>query len=70
MALKKFRTKSKKAARKRIKITAGGDPFSGKLLVSRANARHYKIKKPRKQTIRAHKDTKLSYVHDKLRSVL
>lgn len=70
MALKKFRAKTKKAARKRIKVTGGKSSFEGKLLISRPNARHYKIKKPRKRTLRAHRDTELSYVHDKFRAVI
>lgn len=70
MALKKFRAKSRKAVRKRVKVTNGGDKKKGKLIVNRVNNARLHLKKSRKVKLRAKTDTVLSEVHGKLKKVL
>jgi len=70
MAIKKMRAKSRKSVVKRIKVTNGGDPMKGKLMVSRINNSRLHIKKRRSVKLRANKDTVLNAVHSKLRVLL
>jgi len=70
MALKKFRAKSKKAIRKRVKLTNGGDKKKGKLIVNRINNSRLHLKKSRTVKLRAKRDTVLSEVHEDLKKAL
>lgn len=70
MTLKKFRAKPRKAVKKRIKVTNGGDVLKGKLIVNRINNSRLHIKKSRSAKLRARRDTVLSNVHSDLRKVL
>lgn len=68
--IKKVKAKTRKAVKKRVKITNGGDKKKGKLVVNRINNSRLHIKKSRKIKLRAKKDTVLSDVHSDLRKVL
>jgi hypothetical protein len=70
MAIKKFRAKSRKSVRKRVKLTNGGDKKKGKLIVNRINNSRLHLKKSRKVKLRAKTDTVLSEVHDKLKKLI
>ena len=69
--VKKFKRKSHKGTRKRIKVTKGKkSPFDGSLLVGRIGDNHRNIGKSRKRLLKAKKNTKLQKMFDKLRRVL
>jgi ribosomal protein L35 len=70
MAIKKMRAKSHKSTVKRIKITNGSDPKTGKLLINRNNKQHRMIGKSRVRVLKGKKSTVLNEVHSKFRSVL
>jgi ribosomal protein L35 len=70
MALKKFRAKSRKGIVKRVKVTNGGDLFTGKLVVNRINDNHRLIKKSRTRKLKSKRNTVLNKAMNKLRKVM
>jgi ribosomal protein L35 len=70
MAVKKMRAKSRKGIVKRIKISNGGDLFTGKLMVNRINDNHRLIKKSRTRKLKAKKYSVLSKAMNKLRKAM
>jgi ribosomal protein L35 len=70
MSLKKFRAKTHKTTKKRIKVTNGGDLSKGKLLINRPNRQHRMIGKSRSRVLKGKKSTVLSAGHTKFRTVI
>jgi ribosomal protein L35 len=72
MSLSKLRSKPRKGAVKRIKITNGGDLSKGKLLVDRINDNHRLIKKSRVRKLKARKKTRVGIqgIAKRLKAVL
>lgn len=67
---KKFKAKTRKSVKKRIKFSNGGDVNKGKMIVNRINDNHLNLKKRRVRKLRSRRDTILSSVHAKLRKVI
>jgi ribosomal protein L35 len=70
MALKKMRSKTHKGAKKRIKVTNGGDKSIGKLVTNRIFKNHRKSKRQRERVLKAVRSTTLSAVHKKLKAII
>lgn len=70
MAVKKMRAKTHKGAVKRIKISNGGDLDSGKMITGRINNNHRNIKKQRERLLKGKRQTTLSNLHKKLKTIL
>jgi hypothetical protein len=70
MALKKFRPKSKKSMKKRIKVSNGGDLNSGKLIVKRKNMNHRLIRRRSSVKIKSHTETVLPETFKAIRAVI
>jgi ribosomal protein L35 len=70
MALKKMRSKTHKATKKRIKVSLGGDTANGKLQIKRINRSHRLIKKSRERKLKGVRDTVLGSSANKLRTVI
>jgi ribosomal protein L35 len=70
MAIKKMRAKSRKGIVKRVKVSNGGNLFTGKLMVNRINDNHRLIKKSRTRKLKAKKNTVLSKSMNKLRKAM
>ena len=68
--IKKFKAKSHKGTVKRIKITNGGNPYTGSLMIGRIGDNHRNIGKSRSRLLKAKRSTKLKKMYKKLRSVL
>ncbi len=65
MTLSKFRSKSHKATKKRIKVSA-----NGKILLNRTNKQHRMIGKSRSRTIKGKKLTIASTTLNKFRDII
>jgi ribosomal protein L35 len=70
MTLKKFRAKTHKGAKKRIRISNGGDKSKGLLMVNRINHNHLQNKKARKVNLRFKRDTALGKTAKRLKKLL
>ena len=70
MALKKFRSKTRKGARKRIKVSNGGDKNKGSLIVNRVNRNHLQVKQSRKVKLRYKRNTTLGKAAEKLKAII
>lgn len=68
--LKKFKSKTHKGAKKRIKLTNGSKTSTGKLMINRINDNHRNIGKSRERLLRGRRKTKLSNTYKKLRNVI
>jgi ribosomal protein L35 len=70
MTLKKFRAKTHKSSKKRIKVTNGGDLKIGKLMINRANRQHRMIGKSRSRVLSGKKYKVLASCYNKLRAII
>lgn len=68
--IKKFKAKTHKGAKKRIRTSAGSNPHTGVILIDRINDNHRNIGKPRTRLLKAKKKTVLSKTYKKLRKVI
>lgn len=66
----KFKPKPRKGAVKRLKVTGGSSPLSGKLTIGRINSAHRQINKPRQRKLRAVRSTTLGKSHRKYQKAL
>lgn len=67
--IKKFKPKTHKGTKKRVKLTKGGST-EGNLMINRINDNHRNIGKSRTRLLRAKRATKLGGYHKKLKKVM
>lgn len=70
MTLKKFKAKTHKSSKKRIKVTNGGDLAKGKLMIAKSFRQHRMIGKSRSRVLKGRKYTELHKCYDKLKAII